>query len=260
MDQAPLQVSVVMPALDEEVNLERAVRDTFHAFASLGIRGEIVLINDGSNDGTGKLAERLQGELGQIQVIHHNSPHGIGSSFWEGAQRATGDAVIMLPGDAENDPLEILRYLPLLDQVDMIIPFVFNGETRSLRRRLLSKVYKAVINLTFGMLLNYMNGTVIYRRSVLRSLNLRSTGFFYQTELLIKGIRRGYLYAEVPCALGKRAAGKSKAVSLRSLRRVTSDYLNTIYSVYFGDEGGGAVFPLDSATFRRIGPAAGEST
>jgi hypothetical protein len=77
-----------------------------------------------------------------------------------------------------------------------------------------------------------MNGTVMYRREVLQSLSLDSAGFFYQTELLIKAIRMGYLYAEVPYGLKKRIGGRSKAVSLKSLLKLTKDYLSIVYWVF----------------------------
>ena len=62
----------------------------------------------------------------RVRLINHNTPQGIGASFWDGVDNASGDMVTMLPGDNENDPWEILRYIKLLEQVDMIIPFVFN--------------------------------------------------------------------------------------------------------------------------------------
>jgi len=98
-----------------------------------------------------------------------------------------------------------------------IIPFIFNAEVRSKGRRLLSSIYRFVINTSFGLNLNYTNGTVIYRRSVLNTVKLNSFGFFYQAELLIKLIRNGYLYAEVPCSLSTRAVGSSKATTFFSL-------------------------------------------
>jgi glycosyltransferase involved in cell wall biosynthesis len=245
------QISVVMPALNEEANLERAVTETIQAFEKLGIKGELVLINDGSRDRTAEIANSLKQRFPFIQVIHHDQPHGIGGSFWEGSQIAKGEAVTMLPGDGENDPVEILRYLPLMEQVDIIVPFVYNVEVRGRHRRWVSRTYKAIINLSFGLLLNYMNGTVVYRRSVLNSLSLNSRGFFYQTELLIKAIRKGYLYAEVPYALGTRSTGKSKALTLKSFFKLSRDYLHTVYSVYFLSRKAKQEFPSQSVTGQR---------
>ena len=245
------EISVVMPALNEENNVELAITETLQAFAKLKINGEIVVINDGSKDRTGEILERLKRQNPEIQVIHHEQPHGIGGSFWEGAHAARGDVVTMLPGDGENDPIEILRYLPLMKEVDIIVPFVYNVEVRGANRRWVSRTYKAIINLSFGLLLNYMNGTVVYRKSVLQSLTLNSRGFFYQTELLIKAIRKGYLYAEVPYALGTRSSGRSTALTMKSFVKLSKDYLITVYSVYFAHRHEKQTFPQHSVTGQR---------
>lgn len=244
-------ISVVMPALNEEANVELAITETARAFETLGIRGEIVLINDGSTDRTGEIGEALKQRYAFLHVINHRVPHGIGGSFWEGAHAAAGDVVTMLPGDGENDPIEILRYLPLMKEVDIVVPFVYNQEVRGRRRRWVSRTYKAIINVSFGLLLNYMNGTVMYRKTVLESMNLNSRGFFYQTELLIKAIRMGFLYAEVPYALGTRSTGKSKALTLKSLFKLSKDYLQTVYSVYFINRKKTVEFPRQCVTGQR---------
>jgi dolichol-phosphate mannosyltransferase len=248
---AQYDISIVMPALNEEANVERAITETIQAFEKLKLKGEIVLMNDGSRDRTGEIGERLRATYPFIQVVHHKTPNGIGASFWEGAHLAQGDVVTMLPGDGENDPIEILRYLPLMKEVDIIVPFVYNVEVRGRSRRWVSRTYKAIINLSFGLLLNYMNGTVVYRKSVLQSLSLNSRGFFYQTELLIKAIRMGFLYAEVPYALGVRSNGKSTALTMKSFLKLSKDYLHTVYSVYFVNRRKPVEYPDQSVTGQR---------
>ncbi len=230
------KVSIVMPALNEEHNLQSAVDNAIQAFNQVGASGEVIIINDGSSDRTSAVAEKLSQQHNCIRVINHSQPKGIGASFWEGVQVARGDVVTMLPGDGENDGYEILRYLPLMDHVDIVVPFIYNRNRRSLQRRIISKLYKAIINLSCGMLLNYMNGTVMYRRRALESVTLESTGFFYQTELLIKCIKAGYLYAEVPCALRQRGEGKSKALTLVSLLAVIRGYLSTLAVIQFSKQ------------------------
>ncbi len=241
-----------MPALNEANNIESAIADVELAFKKVGIEGEIVVINDGSSDATRAKVEALQRTRPFLKLINHATPQGIGSSFWDGVQQASGDVVTLIPGDGENETYEILRYLPLMQHVDIVVPFVVNRSARNFKRRLLSKTYKGIINLSFGLLLNYMNGTVMYRRSVLRSLQLKSKGFFYQTELLIKAIKRGYMYAEVPYILAQRGDGKSKAVSIKSFLKVSRDYLSTMKAVYVtGKATAGSNFPQESATVER---------
>jgi glycosyltransferase involved in cell wall biosynthesis len=244
------RISVIMPSLNEEKNLEQAVQNVIGALDRCGVRGEIIVVNDGSTDETGRIAEDLGEQHRFLSVLHHEKPQGIGASFWDGVQSAKAEIVTMMPGDGENDAAETLRYLPLLDHVDIVVPFVCNKEVRSGRRRALSAVYRWIINLSFGLSLNYTNGTVMYRKCVLDGMTLRSRGFFYQTELLIKSIRKGYLYAEVPYALGGRATGDSKATTLASLLRVMRNYFAMMLDVYMKSDGGEGVSP-DSVTALR---------
>lgn len=225
-------VSVIVPALNEESNISIALENIIGVFLKEKCLGEIIVINDGSTDGTESAVQRAIEKTDYIRLFRHEQPKGIGASFWEGVKNANGEIVVLIPGDAEVDAHEILRYLPLMDHVDMVVPFFFNRSVRSFKRRIISKLYKFIINITFGILLNYMNGTVMYRKCILEDIRLESTGFFYQTELLIKAIRKGYLYAEVPCALNIRAGGQSKALTFRSFLKVISGYVRAIYAVH----------------------------
>ncbi|HHT9160150.1 MAG TPA: glycosyltransferase family 2 protein [Candidatus Brocadiaceae bacterium] len=244
------KVSVIMPALNEEDNITKAVENVAKSFDQLDVPGEIVVVNDGSTDRTREITEELIEKYPFIQIICHDKPKGIGASYWDGVWKSKGEIVTFLPGDAENDAYEILRYLPLMDHVDIVIPFIYNQNARNWKRRMISKFYKGIINFSFGMLLNYMNGSVMYRKSVLQNIELKSSGFFYQTELLIKSIKSGYLYAEVPCALQQRMSGKSKALTFKSLRKVTRGYLSTMAAVYVFDRKRKPIVP-DSVTASR---------
>lgn len=244
------KISIIMPALNEEDNISKAIENVVNSFNRLNVFGEIVVVNDGSTDRTKEIVDSLMKQYPFIQLVCHDTPKGIGASYWDGIWKAKGEIVTMLPGDAENDAYETLRYLPLMDHVDIVIPFIYNQNVRSWKRRMISKFYKGIINLSFGMLLNYMNGAVMYRKCVLQNITLKSSGFFYQTELLIKSIRNGYLYAEVPCALQQRLSGKSKALTFKSLRKVIRGYLTTMASVYIFDTKNKHIVP-DSVTALR---------
>ena len=83
-------LTVVMPALNEEDNVLSAIERTLSAFDHLGIDGEIVVINDGSTDNTGNLvATRVQEEQ-RVRMVVHDTPQGIGASFWDGVRVARG--------------------------------------------------------------------------------------------------------------------------------------------------------------------------
>jgi glycosyltransferase involved in cell wall biosynthesis len=241
-----------MPALNEEENIGSAIEDTIFCFEEFGIEGEVLVINDGSSDSTPQVVEDKMKEFPEkVRVLNHSLPQGIGASFWEGVDNARGDIVCMLPGDNENDPGEILRYTSLLDNVDIVIPFVFNKEVRSKWRNFLSFHYHRFINCTFSTSLNYTTGTVLYRKSLLEELDKRRRGYFFQTDILIRLVKRGYLFAEVPYKLRDRKGGKSKAMRISSLNDIIKGYLCLVKDIYFKKEKKTYTYTQDSASAKR---------
>jgi len=228
-------ISIIIPALNEEKNILLTIDNTLAAFKEFGINGEVIVVNDGSRDSTPLLVKKRIEENSDtlIRMITHDRPKGIGVSFWDGVDNANGDFVVMIPGDNENDPREILRYYRLLEHVDIVIPFIFNKEVRSFFRNTLSFIYRFIINTTFFVNFNYTNGTILYRKSALKELNYRSKGFFFQTDVLIRLVKRGYLFAEVPCRLNSREGGVSKAITFSSLACVIKEYLHLVKDYYF---------------------------
>lgn len=241
-----------MPALNEEKNILPAIQSTLKAFGDLNIKGEIIAVNDGSTDQTEALIQEMMTQDARVHRLKHERPQGIGASFWDGVQSAQGNIVTMFPGDNENDPYETLRYFDLLQHVDIVAPFVYNRGSRGKFREFLSFLYRTIINLSFQMNLNYTNGTVLYRKSILANIKLQSKGFLYQTEILVKTIRKGYLFAEVPYSLGKRTTGVSKAICFRSFFNVVRSYFFLLLAIYGPGSGNRHDGPVqDSATFIR---------
>ncbi|MFH1131033.1 MAG: glycosyltransferase family 2 protein [Pseudomonadota bacterium] len=241
-------LTVVMPALNEEIPIRLAMTNTLDAFDEFGIRGEIIVVNDGSTDKTRSVVEKEMGHNPLIRLVNHETPMGVGYSFWDGFDHAKGEAICMMPGDNENDPGELFRYFHLLEHVDMVIPFVFNKYIRSRIRNALSSTYLFVINRSFAMNLNYTNGTVLYRSAILKDLPCRTHGFFFQTDILIRLLKKGYLFAEVPYRLNERREGVSKAVSFRSLSQVAKGYFRLLTDVYGGSGTSDSDFAPNSLT------------
>lgn len=229
MNPAAIQVSVVMPGLNEQENIAAAVDACFKTFRDLSLAAELVVVDDGSADRTGEIVrEKMREFPGRIRMIRHETPQGIGAAFWDGVDHACGEAVVLIPADNENDPGQILRYLSLLDHVDMVVPFVVNPGVRPLSRRVVSRLFTRIINISFGTAFHYTNGTVLYRRAALLSLDRRVHTFFFQADILVRLARKNHLFAEVPYMLNRRAAGSSKALSWKSLRTVACGYLRLL--------------------------------
>ena len=231
-------LTVVVPALNEEKNLKAAVTNLVKALDFNKIDWEIILVNDGSTDGTAGIIAQLAKEQPGIKVITHDRRRGIGYSFFEGVKLSTRDAVTWHPGDGENDAGELVKYLPLLEHVDMIIPFVRNKSVRSYGRRVLSTFYLWAINISFGTMFNYTNGNVIYRRKVFDVIKPRANGFFYQTDCLINAVRAGFCFAEVPIKLQQRGHGRAKLIAFQSIFMVARDFGRLFVSIHILRTGG----------------------
>ena len=225
-------LDVIMPCFNEEASLEAAVGDALTEFERVQLQGRLIIVDDGSNDRTQEIGRRLAAENDRIIYKRNERNLGIGGAYWEGCKLASSDAVVMIPGDNENSVYEATKFLDLLDRVDIVIPFAQNQEIRHRIRRVISSTYRWIINLSFGTSLNYTNGTVIYRRCALQSVDLSASGFFYQTELLVKLLRRGFLYAEVPQILSKRGSGKSTALRFRSLTTLVISFSKLFFQVH----------------------------
>lgn len=250
-----VDISVIMTALNEEKNILAAIDNSLRAFKDCNINGELIVVNDGSTDRTGELVENVMNKGNHVRMISHRLPEGVGASFWDGVDIARGEIVNWFPGDNENDPWEIFRYYKLLEHVDIVIPFIFNREARSLFRNILSYAYRVIINTTFSTNFNYTNGTILYRKSLLKELGYRSSGFFFQTDILIRTVKKGYLFAEIPYRLGMRKEGISKAISYPSLLNVIRGYIKLVCNHYFNnkDKEVNVRFTPDSQTAVRRG-------
>jgi len=229
-----MNLSIIVPVLNEEKNIEAVINNALFSLKEFGISGEIIVVNDGSTDNTGLLVkEKIKEFPDTIKMISHKKPKGIGASFWDGVDNASGEVVVMLPGDNENDPREILRYYWLIEHVDLVIPFIFNKEIRPFFRRLLASLYNFIIRISFSVNFNYTNGTTLYRRSILKELEHRSFGLFFQTDILVRTVKRGYLFAEVPHRLNLRSSGHSKVIKFSSLIYLIKEYFCSLKDCCF---------------------------
>jgi len=247
-------LSVIITALNEEDNIVFVINNILNAFERFKINGEVIVVNDGSTDNTKKLVESFIEKDERIKLINHKTPQGVGKSFWDGVDFSKSEVVVWFPADNENDPNEILIYYDLINEVDLVLPFIFNKEVRPFLRHFLSFVYRFIINTTFLSSFNYTNGTSLYRKCVLERLNRRDYGFFFQTDIVVRASKMGYLFAEVPCKLNPKDKKTSRAISIKSFLSVIKGYLRLFFDFYiFYRIRKEKEFPFNSATrLRRL--------
>ena len=222
---ASRRVSVFLPAYNEVSNLEGAVTDIVWAADQVLSDYEILIIDDGSTDGTGLLADRLSRENPRVRVIHQPQNVGIAAAYERALAEAHLDYFSFLPADGEIARESVRDILGSVGRADIVAPYHQNPRARQLHRRLLTWGSTALVNVLFGQRMHYYQGPCIYPIALARALPKSTGGFYFLTQMLIHALHAGYTYVEVGLTHVDRTHGRSKAVSakniLKALRAIT---------------------------------------
>lgn len=226
-------LSIVIPAFNEEGNLEAAVGSVLMALEGNVSSCEILIFNDGSTDATGRIADQLAKLNSSIKVVHNNGNQGLGYSLRDGFDMATKDYVTWCAGDNPMFQESLSLMFSKAGQADVISSYVANPEFRSPTRRFVSATYVVMMNILFGLRLRYYNGFAIYRTDLVKKFRTSTQGFSFLAELLILLVKSGYSYMEVPTHHRLRSHGKSNAFNLRNFLDIQKTLIRLISVVYF---------------------------
>jgi dolichol-phosphate mannosyltransferase len=218
MDATPIGLSLVIPAYDEAAVIEAAVREADDALGRLFVESEIIVVDDGSRDGTGEIVERLTGELPRLRLERHPVNRGYGAALRSGFEAAAFELVAFTDADCQFDLLDLGRMVPLTDRYPVVAGFRADRKD-SFRRRFLSWGYNRLARTVLGTGVRDCDCALkVFRREALAELLPASRGFFVNTEMLTRARQLGYAVAEVPVTHRQRLGGESK-VSLREVPR-----------------------------------------
>lgn len=204
-------ISVVVPAYNEMGNLEGAVRDVVHALQSFD-EFEVIIVNDGSKDGTGEVADRLAESLPNVRVIHHEVNRGFSESYRTGLKNARMSYFTFVPGDHEVAVESVVQIFDAVGKADIVVPYHGTPWNRAWHRRVLTWICTTQLNVAFGRRLKYYQGPAVYPTQLAKVLPNHTLGFFFATEMLVNALVMGYSIIEVPLIHRERTYGQSKAV------------------------------------------------
>lgn len=203
-------LSAILPAFNEEGNIERAVRSSADAVAPLVQDFEIVVVDDGSRDRTPSILARLREELGsRLAVVTHETNLGYGTALRAGFDAARGRLVFYTDADNQFDLKELVDFLPHMEEYDAILGYRVGRQDGSFRL-MVSNGYNALASFAFGMSVRDLNCSFkLFRREALTSLHLEEDHFFIDTEIVVQLHRAGYRYMQKGVRHYPRTAGKS---------------------------------------------------
>lgn len=220
----------MVPAFNEEDNLESTVREIKTGLSGKVKDYEIIIFNDGSTDKTGEIAESLSKKDERIRVVHNNPNRGMGYCYIKGQRLARFKHYIYIPGDNQFPRTALSKMLDRLGEADIIIPYVTNMHIRPILRQWISQIFTLLMNLLFNLKITYYNAPVIHRTEFLRKVPQRTTsGHAYQAEILVRLLKSGASYVEIGYEMYERSGGKTTAFKLKNIERV----LGTIIPLFW---------------------------
>jgi dolichol-phosphate mannosyltransferase len=226
-DRRSYSISILVLALNEEALVERVARETVATAERMLSDYEVILIDDGSTDRTGSIMDRLASELPNTGVIHNGANLGFGASYMRGVAAARGDYIMLLCGDDGLPTSNLPVIIEKIGTADIVIPYMRNlKEIKTPLRYFISRGYTILLNLLFGHRLRYYNGLSVHRRSFLDRITVKSSGFGFQGEILIKLLKSGCSYVEV--GVDGAAKPQQRSVLLRP-----TNVLNVLRTCFF---------------------------
>ncbi len=212
---------LILPTYNEAVNLEPFVRAVLPELAEAAPEYRILIVDDNSPDGTGRIADSLAREVEAIEVLHRPEKQGLGVAYLAGFRRALdagADLILEMDSDFSHSPADVPRLIRAAEDADLVLGsrYVRGGGVSDwgVVRRLLSRggswYARGILRVKVADL---TGGFKCFRRQVLESLDLGSVhaeGYGFQIELTYRAVRAGFRVKEIPIVFRERQAGLSK--------------------------------------------------
>jgi len=222
---APLEISAVLPAFNEEANLERAVVRTAEALAASAKAFEIIVVDDGSQDGSAALLNRLKARYPALRVVRHPENRGYGAAVRSGFAAARLPWVFMMDADNQFDPCDVSFLISSAEEADIVTGY--RKQRRDpLPRRLNAWAFFSLVRILFGLQVRDVNCAFkLLRRDILGRMDLRSNGALINTEVFVLARRQHARIVEVPVNHYPRTSGRQTGANPRVVLRAFKELL-----------------------------------
>ena len=208
-------VTIAMPAYDEAPNLERCAAEALDALAETGQEGELMIVDDGSTDGTGALADRIAAADARVRVVHHGSNRGFSGAMTTSLREARGEWVFLVPADGQIQMRDIHRFLAARTDADIVVG------VRSFRpdpagRAVLSRAFHTIAKALFPLPLAEFSSAFLFRRALVDAMQIRSRpkGASFLPEVLYRASVRRARFVQLVIEPRARFAGRAKGAQL----------------------------------------------
>lgn len=224
--QIPGKLSLVLPAHNEQDNIEIVVNKSLETLPEYAPDFEILVVNDGSRDETGQIIDRLHQQDARVIPIHHHTNRGYGGALKSGFDASTGDFVMFMDADRQFDIRDIMLLAPFVDLFDIVAGFRME-RSDPIHRRVNAEIFNLAVRILFGVHMRDLDCAFkIFRGEQIRSLSLTTSGALINAEIQSKLRRQGATLVQVGVPHHARVAGQATGgdvkVILRAMRETIS--------------------------------------
>jgi dolichol-phosphate mannosyltransferase len=231
MRNSQLTLSLIIPALNEEAVVGYVLKAVYTEAEKFFSDFELIAIDDGSTDATGQVMQEFAARHPKARVVHNKPNIGLGASFQRGLREARFQYVMLLCGDGGLPAASLPAIFERVGSADLVLPFMTNlRRIKTPLRYVISRTYTHLLNLLFGFSLQYYNGLPVYRRSLLRAIQITSDGFGFQGEIVVKLLKSGCTYIEVGVE-GAEETRRSVALKLKNIMSVARTLFHLVWEI-----------------------------
>lgn len=231
MNMLKKRLSVVVPAYNEEKNIENVVLRLKKVAPVYCEDYEIIIVNDKSRDNTGKIIDNLAKKDKKVKPFHNKVNLGFGGSYLKGLKMASFEYVMLVVGDNTNPVYSLRKIISQIGKADMIVPYYVNfGKTKTWFRYILSISFTHLINILTGLSFRYYNGISLHRTDLVRSIPNISTGFGFSAEIVVYLAKKNASCIEVGIINEDEKANASTAFKPKNIIKVARS-LHRLYSI-----------------------------
>jgi dolichol-phosphate mannosyltransferase len=205
-------------AFNELGSVEATIRELLGCLRQACISFEIVVVDDGSRDGTSILVDRVVADIPEARTIHHNGNAGLGAVYRTGFQHARGELVTFFPADGQFPANIIPTFLSAIESRDIVLGYL-PERNDSILGRALSWVERWLYSWFLGPIPQFQ-GVLMFRRVLLDDLHLHSNGrgWVVLMEFIIRATRCGARTISLPTPVRPRLSGRSKVTNIRTIK------------------------------------------
>ncbi|MBA7665533.1 Dodecaprenyl-phosphate galacturonate synthase [subsurface metagenome] len=214
-----LSISVFFPCYNEQDNITRVVEQALTVLEKLDVDFEVIIVDDGSSDGTGQIADGYADRNGRVKVVHHPTNLGYGAALQSGFKAATKGLVFYTDGDGQFDINEMPPLLPLMERYDIVSCYRLNRQDK-LIRKINGWCWTKLVCLLFGMKIRDIDCAFkLYKRQIFDNIKVLSAGALVDTEILARAVRKGYCVTQKGVHHYPRTAGAQTGANWRVILR-----------------------------------------